>query len=322
LKKYKEKIYIWASDTSIYSGEGNLAKKYIFYLKKKYQVIYIKNIFKNKKEFKHKYIEPFYGILVLWAKFLKGNKTCYVNYLPMWNFLLFLILPPKTLIGPITGGAHNVSNSILNFHIRTFLFPVFYFITNIIFLFRFKKLIFATELLKRNIFKKTIKKSLFNFVYLFFKLKKKKNKKKKQVIIYYKSHLNKNYKDINQIIYNKYFISNNYKFIVVGEKLNHPNVKNKNFISKSSLDRILNDSELAYGSKENYLSLFSIQAINNNTKLIYGSSKKEKINIFKDMYLKINSLGGKTNKKIKLYKNDLNKIHTYTSIIKNYLLTL
>jgi len=320
LKKYKEKIYIWASDTSIYSGEGNLAKKYIFYLKKKYQVIYIKNIFKNKKEFKHKYIEPFYGILVLWAKFLKGNKTCYVNYLPMWNFLLFLILPPKTLIGPITGGAHNVSNSILNFHIRTFLFPVFYFITNIIFLFRFKKLIFATELLKRNIFKKTIKKSLFNFVYLFFKLKKKKNKKKKQVIIYYKSHLNKNYKDINQIIYNKYFISNNYKFIVVGEKLNHPNVKNKNFISKSSLDRILNDSEFAYGSKENYLSLFSIQAINNNTKLIYNDAIIRKINIFKNMYLRINFLNKKA--KTEINKNSLKKIDTNISVIENYLLNL
>ena len=320
MKKYKEKIYIWASDTSIYSGEGNLAKKYIFYLKKKYQVIYIKNIFKNKKELKHKYIEPFYGILVLWAKFLKGNKTCYVNYLPMWNFLLFLILPPKTLIGPITGGAHNVSNSILNFHIRTFLFPVFYFITNIIFLFRFKKLIFATELLKRNIFKKTIKKSLFNFVYLFFKLKKKKNKKKKQLIIYYKSHLNKNYKDINQIIYNKYFISNNYKFIVVGEKLNHPNVKNKNFISKSSLDRILNDSEFAYGSKENYLSLFSIQSINNNTKLIYNDAIIGKINIFKNMYLRINFLNKKA--KTEINKNSLKKIDTNISVIENYLLNL
>ena len=320
MKKYKGKIYIWASDTSVYSGEGNLAKKYIFYLKKKYQVIYIKNIFKNKKEFKHKYIEPFYGILVLWAKFLKGNKTCYVNYLPMWNFLLFLILPPKTLIGPITGGAHNVSNSILNFYIRAFFFPVFYFITNIIFLFRFKKLIFSTELLKQYIFKKTIKKSLFNFVYLFFNLKKIKNKKKKQVIIYYKSHLNKDYKDINQIIYNKYFISNNYKFIVVGEKLNHPNVENKNFISKSSLDRILNDSEFAYGSRENYLSLFSIQAINNNAKLIYNNAIKDKINIFKNMYLGINFLNKKT--KTKINKNSFNKINTNNSFMKNYFLNL
>ncbi len=321
LKQYKKKIYIWASDTSTYSGEGNLARKYIFYLKKKYQIIYIKNIFKDKNTFRHKYIEPYYGILILWAKFLKGKKTCYANYLPMWNFLIFLILPPKTLIGPITGGACNISNSITNYYIRALLFPIFYFITNIIFLFRFKKLLFATELLKKNIFKKITKKSLFNFVYLFFNLKKIKYKKK-QLIIYFKSHVNKNYQDITEIINNKYFITNNYKFIVVGEKLNHHNVINKNFISKKSLDEILGDSEFAYGSKENYLSLFSIQAINNNTKLIYGSLKKEKINIFKNMYLKINCLGGKTNKKIKLYKNDLNKIHTYTSILKNYLLNL
>ena len=88
------------------------------------------------------------------------------------------------------------------------------------------------------------------------------------------------------------------------------------------MDGILRDSEFAYGSKENYLSLFSIQAINNNTKLIYVSLKKEKINLFKNMYLKINFLGSKTNKKIKIYKNDLNKIHTYNSILKNYLLNL
>ena len=54
-------------------------------------------------------------IQIKWKQCLKGNKTCYVNYLPMWNFLVFLILPPSTLLGPITGGAHNVTNSILNF---------------------------------------------------------------------------------------------------------------------------------------------------------------------------------------------------------------
>ena len=319
MKKFKEKIYIWASDTSAYSGEGNLARKYIFYLQKKYQTIYIKNIFKKKKEFKHKYIEPFFGILVLWTKFLKGNKTCYVNYLPMWNFLVFLILPPATLLGPITGGAHNVANSILNYYIRAFLFPIFYLVTNIIFLFRFNKLIFATELLKKKIFKKTIKKSLFNFVYLFFNFEKNKNKKK-QVIIYYKFHLNKNYRDINKIIYNKFFINNNYKFIVVGEKLDHPKVENKGFVSKSSLDRILKESKFAYSTKENYLSLFSIQAINNNTKLIYNSAIKNKINILKNMYLGVNFLDRKIKKKVN--KNSLKKINTYNSHMKNYLLNL
>jgi hypothetical protein len=154
---------------------------------------------------------------------------------------------------------------------------------------------------------------------LFFKFQKKKDKKK-QVIIYYKSHLNKNYKDIRQIIYNKFFTDNNYKFIVVGEKLDHPKVENKGFISKSSLDRILKESKFAYSSKENYLSLFSIQAINNNTKLIYNSATKNKIYILKNMYLGVGFLDKKI--KTKINKNSLKKINIDNLYIKNYLLNL
>ena len=157
-------------------------------------------------------------------------------------------------------------------------------------------------------------------MYIFFLNFKKKKDKKKQVIIYYKSHLNKNYEDINKIIYNKFFINNNYKFIVVGEKLDHPKVENKGFVSKSSLDRILKESKFVYSSKENYLSLFSIQAINNNTKLIYNNPIKNKINILKNMYIGINFL----NKKIKteINNNSLKKINTDSSVMKNYLLNL
>ena len=106
----------------------------------------------------------------------------------------------------------------------------------------------------------------------------------------------------------------------MGEKLNHPNVENKSFVSKSSLDRILGDSEFAYGSKENYLSLFSIQAINNNTKLIYNDAIIRKINIFKNMYLRINFLNKKT--KTEINKNSSKKIDTNISVIENYLLNL
>ena len=34
---------------------------------------------------------------------MKGNKICYINYLPIWNFLIFVVLPKKTILGPITG---------------------------------------------------------------------------------------------------------------------------------------------------------------------------------------------------------------------------
>jgi hypothetical protein len=82
----------------------------------------------------------------------------------------------------------------------------------------------------------------------------------------------------------------------------------------------LNNSEFAYGSKENYLSLFSIQAINNNTKLIYNGAINRKINIFKNMYLRINFLNKKA--KTEINKNSFNKINTNISVINNYLLNL
>jgi hypothetical protein len=106
----------------------------------------------------------------------------------------------------------------------------------------------------------------------------------------------------------------------VGEKLDHPKVINKGFISKISLDRILKESKFAYSSKENYLSLFSIQAINNNAKLIYNSPIKNKINILKNMYLGMNFLDKKIKRKIN--KNSLEKINIANSDIKNYLLNL
>ena len=51
--------------------------------------------------------------------FTKKNKTiCYVNYLPLWNFLLFVFLPPNTLLGPITGGSLYNKNSLINYILK------------------------------------------------------------------------------------------------------------------------------------------------------------------------------------------------------------
>ena len=65
------------------------------------------------------------------------------------EFSNLFLLPPKTIIGPITGGSFFSKNS--NFLIRKYFFPVFYKISELIILFRYKQPIFSTELLK-NIF--------------------------------------------------------------------------------------------------------------------------------------------------------------------------
>ena len=52
-----------------------------------------------------KYLNPLIGVLIAWVYFFRNKNFLYLNYLPYWNFLIFLLLPPKSKIGPITGGA-------------------------------------------------------------------------------------------------------------------------------------------------------------------------------------------------------------------------
>ena len=84
----------------------------------------------------------------------------------MWNFIIFLILPPKTILGPITGGSRKNKDLFFNNFIRSFFFPLFYYLTNLIFLIRYEKLVFS-----KNLLNKKLKRSFFNvylILYIFF----------------------------------------------------------------------------------------------------------------------------------------------------------
>ena len=160
----------WTCDLLETTGEGKLARLYI-----KNQKISLKNKINNKFKFNflnHKYISPFIGIILCWYFFIRGKQVYYINYLPLWNFLIFFFLPPRTKIGPITGGA-NYKKS----YIRKHIFPIFYNISQIIIYFRFNNIHFSTELLKKNLFNQIKKISSFNYVLKY--LKKKELKKKK-----------------------------------------------------------------------------------------------------------------------------------------------
>ena len=108
-------IFFWASDYSSKSGEGKLAQIFIKKLKKNKKINNIYRIKSNlvkldanvtDKKFLsliHKYIIPLYGVFSLWFFYFKNHKTAYLNYLPLWNFVILLLLPPNCLLGPITG---------------------------------------------------------------------------------------------------------------------------------------------------------------------------------------------------------------------------
>ena len=100
-----KKIFYWSNDIQKNSGEGILAGNFLKLLKNKYgNYKYINlNKFKKKNNFLYNYIRPFWGIFLIWKFYIKKYKVCYINYLPIWNFLIFLFLPKKTILGPITG---------------------------------------------------------------------------------------------------------------------------------------------------------------------------------------------------------------------------
>ena len=179
-------MIVWTCDFRENSGEGKLARLFLrqIYYKKinlikinspdaKYIIKYGR-IFRIKKKnyvnydkFYYKYIYPFIGCIYSWYFFFKKEKFIYLNYLPLWNFIILLLLAPKTILGPITGSSRYGKNLMRN------TFPLIYKISKIILRIRYDKVIFATDNLKKY-FKNELKNKNFNFVLNYLVLKKKK----------------------------------------------------------------------------------------------------------------------------------------------------
>jgi len=275
--------YFWICDFATNTGEGNLAHLYLNSLKSKKKIILSKYFFKKKilkKIFDHKYISPFFGILVCWYFFFKKKDITYVNYLPLWNFLIFLLLPTSVKIGPITGGAYFLKNN--QYLIRRYIFPILYKISEKIINFRYDKILFSTSLLKQYLSTETIRKSEFDFVLNYIKIKKRK-KKKIDFIIYYRKHINKE----NSFNYNflEKICSKNYKVNIVGDKINMPNLNNLGYISNKKLNRLLAQTKFTLSSNENIFSLFNIECINNNVKIFADKKHIPKCKFLKKNFI-------------------------------------
>ena len=159
-KNTKEpKIYCWASDFDNTNGEGITAnlfiKKLIEKNKYKEENIVVLNFqkkinLKKRNKFKdsdrrgrlniiEKYFDPIYGIFYLWFRYLLGNRVVFVNFLPLWNFVTLALLPPNTILGPITGTSNYDKNiKGLEKIFRKYLMPIQFMISNQILKYRYK----------------------------------------------------------------------------------------------------------------------------------------------------------------------------------------
>jgi len=295
----KIKYYCWACDFKNNTGEGNLARLFI---KKNYAQDNCK-VFTaiNFKILNYKYLSPLIGILFCWYFFIIKKKVVYLNYLPLWNFLLFIFLPPKTILGPITGGAHYKSGNLIR---KTF-FPLFYKISEFFLNFRNIQIYFSTELLKKYLKESTIGKSRFNYFLNYYKKKIIKHKKI-DFLIYYRIHRNKeSFFPYNFI---KKLIMLNYKVHIVGDFLNNTSVVNHGYISNKNVNNLLSQTLYSIASEENIYSLFTMECINNNVKIITNHTQKNKIKFFKKSFIILNfknsfEFSKHKNKNVNILKN-------------------
>ena len=133
-------LLIWASDLSENTGEGILSRAFIAEISKlnickkvkiktleqeisvgnlDFKSIHLKEV--SKTSLFHRYYGPIYGAIYLLLN-SRRHTIIYLNYLPLWNFLVFFILPRKTILGPITGGIYKNSANNLNLIIRKYFF--------------------------------------------------------------------------------------------------------------------------------------------------------------------------------------------------------
>ena len=284
-----KKMFFWACDYSASTGEGRLGRLYIEEQRKKFNLQYSKIEAPKLKIFNYKYLSPFIGILVAWFYFFKNKKFLYLNYLPYWNFLIFLLLPPNCKIGPITGGA-SFSKKTNDYLIRKFFFPILYSLSSIILKFRFDNLIFSTDLLKKKLPFQILKKSKFNFIFNSINNKKEKKSsfrnKNFSFLFYFRKHRNKEYTFPFKLI-NK-LITKNYSVNIIGDKINIPGVRNYGYISHEKVMKLLLKTKYSIVSNENVFSFFTIDCINNGVRILVNNKTYNSIKYFKKNFIKFN----------------------------------
>jgi hypothetical protein len=316
----KNKIFIWANDYSSETGEGRLARNFTVLIKKKYpnSLVIVKTpkekfivkeykinksyiLYKN--NFFNKYVLFFYGIFYLWRN--QKNKIVYINYLPLWNFLIFLLLPQKTILGPITGGVYVKKIDNLENFIRILLFPIFYKISLLIINLKFRKILFSTNLLKKYLSNKNKKNLFFGYVYNLFLTKNYLTRKNKiyDLIFYNRNYNSKKSYLVKNIILE---LPKELKVCVIGDKCEGENFINKGYVSHEKVLKLISQSKMAFGTSENLLSLFAIDCYNFGVKLIY------------DKNTLLNNIISTKNSIVVNYKNPINSSKSILNEIEKY----
>ena len=313
--KKRNNLYFWASDIRTNSGEGLLANQFLSDIKIYYKNFNLININKyngNYQTFYSKYFLNFFGAAKLWYYYWSGYKIMYINYLPIWNFLIFLILPPTTILGPITGSLLYNRQSLLNYFRRGILLNILKNVSLFIIFLRYKKILFSTELLKSSIKINILKNCYFSYVLqTFVGFAHKHYKKNIDFLIYHRLHNNKNNKIIEFFI--RSTMDKNFRIVVIGDPLNYEHIHNMGYVSRNKIKSLLSRTKYTFGSSENLYTLFVLDAISKDVIIFYD--KKLKIFNTHIKYHKLRAVDFDNNQKfLKFVMNNTNHLQKSSTI--------
>ncbi len=285
----KDEIYCWACDFATNRGEGKLGNKFLIdkfkekniHVKTISQRFYFnknqinKNSFTENKinlNFIESYLAPIIGIFWLWWKYLNKKKICYLNFLPLWNSFLFILLPPTTTLGPITGSVHRGKIKNVQTFLRKYLLPRLYYINSKLLLLRKQKLIFATSLLKKYFKEDRHSNSKFGYILKNIQYNEYNKSKEIDLAIYYREYDTKSnelFKRLIEYCSNKKEI----KFVYFGHKCAQFSDNYLGFITNKKVIDILNKTKFSILSEENFESFYSSECLSNHVNIFYDPSK-------------------------------------------------
>jgi len=309
-------IYYWASNQSLNTGEGILANQFIKEIKKSnagYNLISINKKKNSKNNFIGRYIMPFYGVIKIVQYTLKGRKTCFINYLPLWNFLIFLLLPKKTILGPITGTiVTRKYKTLLNF---------FKIISVKLILIKFHKVLLATNFFNNHFSNRY--NVYCNFIFSEFKFNKVKFNKKYDFVIYNRKYLTKGNDFVIKII--SLLSKKKLKIAIIGDQIkNIKNIKNYGYVKREFAKKIISQSKYSIASAENLYSFFTQDCLSENLIVFYNDYFKNYCHFFKNQLIPINysdinfSLNEITKEITQIKENKKYKNVNFSIYFKNY----
>ena len=272
------RIYCWATNFSPPGGESELATKFVQIAsnaKRNNRFIVMSpnkfSIFQSGKLVREfgkaekmqaagnlnlfdKYLMPLIGAFKLRALSKKSKATIYLNYLPLWNFILFAIIPKETILGPIVGPKIKFR---ISFFYKFLLNAIFYRLSIFVLKDKFKYIILAnptlTQYFSSNNFD-IICKDLGLLTTVNRCRKRISEDKQFDIIFYFRKHANNNtlftYKLINKV-------ANNMKICVVGDYFNSDsiNIHNFGYVTKNKFLDLIQNSRVALSLVDNTYSL-------------------------------------------------------------------